>query len=246
MTAAVGRRPSDGRPVGPPGLLWAGVTILALAAGACGGAAFRPLDVAALRQSRPRTVVAAISGPPTFVVKSGAMTLIPGGQLARVVVGQVMRQEAAGRAVMLRDAGFEDPAALVRAFILPRVVQRLGLQEIDPGSSVTAATAPEAVAAAYRGADLVVDVRTEKWGLGATRTNRLWLEYVGTLRLIDGRTGAVLAEGSCTNPEPASDDLENLAFLAWAFEGGARLKQELWSTANRCADELLARVLRLG
>lgn len=42
--------------------------------------------------------------------------------------------------------------------------------------------------------DLILDVRTLKWGLIATRDNRLWFQCLRRFRLIDGRNGSLLAE----------------------------------------------------
>ena len=40
--------------------------------------------------------------------------------------------------------------------------------------------------------------------VAAREYNSLYLDYVGTLRLIDGRSGAVLAEGFCSTPGSGS------------------------------------------
>jgi|HubBroStandDraft_2_1064218.scaffolds.fasta_scaffold120028_2 hypothetical protein len=224
---------------------WVGIVVLSVAACSGGEAAFRPLDVAGLNRSGPRTVTAAISYMPPFVVESQGMYLIGGGRLGPLIASSVIAQQEAGKLAALREAGVEDPAAVVRGILVSALVQHLGLKESNRGPFFTTATAPEAIAGDYRGADLVVDFRTVRWGLRATRSNHLWLDYLGRLRLIDGRSGAVVAEGSCSTPGPDSDEVEPPVYLAWAFEDGAMLKGELWHTANRCADDFLARVLRL-
>ncbi|HEY5089040.1 MAG TPA: hypothetical protein VIK30_03680 [Polyangia bacterium] len=206
----------------------------------------RPLDVAALKRSGPRAVAVAVSEVPDLYTESAGIPLLPVGPLAMAVAGTASVRHASAKADTLRAMGVEDPAVMVRGLVVAALVQRLGLPESDTRSFVTAAPTPEAMVSEHRGVDLIIDVRTARWGLRSTREyNSLYLDYVGTLRLIDGRSGAVLAEGSCSTPGPGSDDQfpvlapENLA-------DGWLLKQELWVAANRCANHYLARVLRLS
>lgn len=191
----------------------------------CSQPRFQPLDVGALTQAAPRTVAAAIAAPPPFEM-SGSPTFVPFAPLAGAIVTQ-----AAGGAPSV-NSGLErfDPATVAKPFVMDGLTQRFGLSEVPRGAAT---------------ADLTVELKTAKWGLIATRDDRYWLSYVGTLRLIDGRTGNVLAEGTCANPAPRSDAEQLPAALAWAFEGAAMLQQELWKTANRCADDYLSRVLRI-
>lgn len=146
---------------------------------------------------------------------------------------------------MLEGFGIGDPAATARGVITGALVQRFGVREMNRGQFHPATDDPTALAAAYRGIDLVVDVRTLDWGLIAGRDDRQWLKYDARLRLIDGRTGAVLAEATCSNPEPRSDIDQPPVFLAWTYDAGALLKQELWATSNRCISAYLSGALRM-
>jgi hypothetical protein len=209
---------------------------------ACSG--IRPLDVAALTRSQPRTVAVAVSQPPDLLTESGGIPLLP--SLALAVASSASVQRASVHPDGLAAMGVADPAVIVRGLVFGPLVQRLGVPQTNTRSYATAAQTPEAVASDARRADLIIDVRTTRWGIRVTReSNALWLEYLGTMRLIDGRSGAVLAEGTCATPGPGSDDefpalqTENLATDAWL------LKQELWVLANRCATRYLTRVLRL-
>ena len=199
-------------------------------AGCAGQGAIRRLDAAALARSAPSSVAVAVSDSPPFVMASAPQFLpIPGGTLAALSTTTALGIQQAGRAAKLRGAVALDPAEMSGAFVVDALKQQLNLQ-VQPDPSA---------------ADLLVQLRTLKWGLLANRENALWLQYEGTLRLLDRRTGAVLAEGSCSNPPPRSDTEQPPVYMAWVFEDGALLKQELWKIANRCADEYITRVLAL-
>ena len=186
---------------------------------------FQPLDVGALAHAAPRTVSVAIAATPPFET-SGSPKFVP----FSVLGGAVVTQAAGGAAPVKNGLERFDPAKVAKPFVLDGLTQRFRLTEVARGPAA---------------ADLIVELKTVEWGLLATRDDRYWLSYVGTLRLLDGQTGIVLAEGTCANPAPRSDTDQPPVALAWAFEGGALLQQELWKTANRCADDYLSRVLRI-
>ena len=221
-----------------------GVVVAALCLAACASSrTFRPLDVDALTRRAPRTVIVAISDTPPFRRTAAARFVpIPMGPGQALWVGAL---HAAMAHPGVRSSTIFDPSTAAGTFIVNALVQRFGLRETDRGEVVTVAATPEALANDYRGVDLILDIRTIDWGLLANRDNRLRLAYVGTFRLIDGRTGAVLAEETCSNPEPRSDTEQPPVLEAWVFEGAALLRQELWATATRCADDFISRVLRI-
>jgi hypothetical protein len=200
-------------------------------------APLRPLDAAALARSSPRTVIVAVSNPPIFDVSWN------GNPAFSLAVNALLFVQHEGTANGLRASGFGDPAATARPFLVTALARRFAVREMNRGTFATVAEEPAAIARDYPGADLIVDVRTLKWGLITRRDDRLWLQYVGRFRLIDGRSGSVLAEGTCANPEPRGDSEQPPVYLEWTFDGGAKLKQELWATANRCVGEYLTRVL---
>ena len=214
-----------------------------LSVAACSG--IRPLDVAALTRSRPRTIAVAVSETPGLLTESGGLPTNPIIPVAMVIASSASIQHASANAEARRAMGIEDPASMVRGVVFGALVQRLGVLSANTRSFATAAEKPEAVASDAHGADLILDVRTTRWGIRVTRAyNALWLEYVGTMRLINGRTGAVLAEGSCSTPGPGADD--ELPPLQPQIGDGFQLKQELWVIATRCTDKYLTRVLRLS
>jgi hypothetical protein len=186
----------------------------------CSHPAFRPLDADALRRYSPLRVAAPATTTPPFQTSAGGQMVMMSPLISDLV-------NAKTRASVSGLESF-DPANLGRPFILAGMAQRFPVQDADA-----------------RGSDLIIDLRTVRWGLTANRDDRFWLEYVGTLRVLDARSGAVLAEGTCATPEPRSDADQPPSVLAWGLNGSALLKQELWNIANRCADDYLARVLRV-
>ena len=101
-------------------------------------------------------------------------------------------------------------------------------------------------------ADVVIDVWTEDLSLLALRedTSKFHLHYVAGLRLIDaraphpidGKTGLVIAEGTC---ERAPDDPASAATREQLLADGARrLKSELEQATQTCIRDFRARLLR--
>jgi len=106
------------------------------------------------------------------------------------------------------------------------------------------------IAAAHPSADLVLDVRTG-WDLEPLPrdSSKYRFTYLAHLRLsdakivhlIDGKKGAVIADGTCsrlseeTTSAPSYDEL-----LA---NGAQRLKDEIGGAARFCAEEFRAKVL---
>jgi hypothetical protein len=198
--------------------------VVAAALGAvcsCRQPVLRPLDVAALGRSGPRTVSAVSAKTPPFMTSAGGQMVAMSPMISSIV------NERSRGAVDVGMEGF-DPANIGRPLVLAGLVQRFGLRRVDQAE-----------------ADVIIDLRTVQWGLTANRDNNYWLDYVGTLRVIDGRTGAVLAEGTCTSPAPRSDADQPPSLLAWGLDGAGLLRRELWKTADRCAADYLTRVLKL-
>ncbi|HEX2672487.1 MAG TPA: hypothetical protein VHM25_16510, partial [Polyangiaceae bacterium] len=62
-----------------------------------------------------------------------------------------------------------------------------------------------------------------------------------TVHAIDGKTGAVIAEGTC---ERAPDDLSGAATREqWLADGGRRLKDELKQAERTCIHEFRSQLL---
>jgi len=180
-----------------------------------------------------------------MLTESGGLPIIPIIPIAMAIASTASIRHASANADARRAMGIEDPALMVRGVVFGALVQRLGVLQANTRSFATAAQTPEGVASDARGADLIIDVRTTRWGIRVTREyNALWLEYTGTMRLIDGRNGAVLAEGGCSAPGPGADD--ELPPLQPQIGDGLQVTRELWVIATRCADKYLTRVLRLS
>jgi hypothetical protein len=195
-----------------------------LAAAGCGTAGVPPADRAFLHGSHPHSVVIAVSRSPSFNLASG---------------GPVAWGRRAER--LVKSTRVPDPAVSIRETLVEALADTLGLEIADPGARVTTVRTPPAIAHDYRGTDLVLDVRTNKWGLAPTSAGRYGLVYDGTLRLIDTRSRQVIAEGGCSSgPDDAGGAPSYQALLA---NQGALLKDELASLAAHCADDYRKRVL---
>ncbi len=94
--------------------------------------------------------------------------------------------------------------------------------------------------------DLILDIRTIKWGFSyfPTTWNRYRAVYYSRLRLIDAKGGKVLAEGSCsrndyTDVTPGAPSYDEL--LA---NNAERLKRELQEAADFCVGDFKTKVLQ--
>jgi hypothetical protein len=93
----------------------------------------------------------------------------------------------------------------------------------------------------YPHADLVLDVRTTRWGVSPTSATRYAIHYQGRLRLIDTRRRAVVADGTCVvEPDHQPNDP---SWDALMWNDAASLKERLWKVIERCADDYRTRVL---
>ena len=113
----------------------------------------------------------------------------------------------------------------------------------------TKATTPEDVIKDHPGADLILDIRTSKWGIHRVEAESSARRFIsppatrGRSRLIDARRRAVVAEATCAIQFSNEDDPPTLNEL---FEDDcALLKKGLTLSAQTCAKRYRTRALGL-
>jgi hypothetical protein len=218
------------------------IVAVLLAVASCAEAGPQTLNRPALRATNPRTLAVARSPTPRFVAKtySGAVTEGLFGLGGLAVAESTFRTN--GQAITNGGATY-DPAVAISERLAEGLAKRFSLRVLPVDGSLTQATTPRELAARYRDADLVLDVRTSNWGFHPTAVEHYGATYDGTLRLIDARTGSVLAEGLCSqHPVPTSDGPTYDELLA---NDAALLKRMLGSIAESCSDDYRKRILGL-
>jgi hypothetical protein len=190
----------------------------ALAAAGC-AAKVPPFDPDALRASTPRTLVVAVDRSPPITaegpipggVRLGVPVLIPaliGGPVVAGLVAGAMagaQYQAANqkRARWMRGCDLDDPVDDIRGDVAETLTDALSLHLLEP-THRTNAKDPEDVIQDYPGADLILDIRTSRWGIHGVKAQspkgkvHFAAGYDGSLRLIDARKRAVVAEASCS------------------------------------------------
>lgn len=156
----------------------------------CATVGKKSLDSKAAAALMDKTVVQTVHQKPSFT----AMTV------ARVAMGPI------GSAAMLVEGNaivatndIDDPAALIAGDLAAILEGEHGTKTIAAPLQVTEG-GPDALAAAGRGrAQYVLDVRTIMWHMAyfPTDWSHYRLAYAATARLIDTRSKAVLASGTC-------------------------------------------------
>jgi hypothetical protein len=201
-----------------------------LVAGGCVTAAtvnVHVLDDTALRASQPRTIVVVKSAPPDFAARASQHP-------------ETISDLAAGDTLVGKN-GVEDPSWNVGSAIGGVLAQRYALRQVSGDDIAPRATRPTQIAMASRRADIVVDVRTLSWGYGPLDRSRYDVTYEARLRLIDARSGAVIAEGACVAPAQRAWEAPTLDELT--ANGADGLKEKLRAATRFCVSDLETRII---
>jgi hypothetical protein len=202
------------------------------------------LDRAALLASQPRTLVVAQARSPRVDAAGLAKVGDPGlvfwsGGLGAVALAGRAQVANRKRVAWMNSCGVEDPAEEMRETIADDLANTLSLHLLE-SDRVTAAKDPEELIDDYGGADLILDIRTAKWGIHQVNNKpspnglvRFAVGYEGTVRLIDARTRAVIAQGTCEIQFTNGNDPPTLAELV--ADDCALLDRGLTLSAATCA-----------
>jgi hypothetical protein len=145
---------------------------------------------------------------------------------------------------LVKKHAIEDPAVYIAQTLAADLQSRYNTRLSPKGAPIASDDIAEAVNNA-NGADLVLDVRTINWRFVyfPMSWGKYRLIYSARLRLVDTKSGRVVAEGGCHRvPEQTSQAPTYNELVA---NSGARLKQELKTAADFCISEFKAKTLAL-
>ena len=207
---------------------------LALASEGCVKPHNVPLNSAALLGSGPRTIVVLTPTPPAFTAHVSGVTFSGGtfGAVGRDRYGVPLAQEDS----------IVDPATTIGVELADALSLKFRLEQVTSADISPRAPRGAQLATASERADLVLEVRTSEWGFKGGRLNGYQVVYQGALRLVDGRSGKVIALAVCALPRsmpPAAIPEDLFA------NGSAFLKDRLQAAAQFCADDFRTKVVNV-
>lgn len=217
----------------------------------------QPYDPDALRASKPRTLVLAADrsppitaeGPPSGRVRSfvlaplilGAPGILVSAAAGGAFAGAQYQAANQKRGRWMKGCELADPVDDIRDDVAEALAGELSLEIVDSNRR-TKAKAPEDVINDYPGADLILDIRTSRWGIHSVKKPRsnglvqFAVGYDGSLRLIDARKRAVIAETTCSVQFSNGDETPTMTELL--EDDCALLDKGLMLSATTCAKRL--------
>jgi hypothetical protein len=215
-----------------------------LAAAGCAAKA-PPFDQDAMRASKPRTLVVAADRSPAMTAEGPAKEGLEPLHMYGLVGAMAAWSRAEGanrkRTHWMKGCGIDDPVDDIRDAVAEALARTLSLQVLASDRR-TQAKDTEGVILDYPGADLIVDIRTARWGIhriNVPSKNGLVhfaAGYDGSLRLIDARKRAVVAEATCSVQFSNGDDPPTIRELL--EDDCALLDKGLMLSAQTCARRL--------
>lgn len=179
--------------------------------------------------------------PDFAAVTPGKATGAAFGVIGGAIAGAAM--VSSGNEIV-RENGVEDPANWISQELASSMARKYGVSVSGP-RKVTGEK-PEEIAKACAGTDYALDVRTINWSLGYFPVN--WatyrVMYSAQLRVIDCKTGEVVAQGFYARLPDKTDDSPSWDELV-ENNRAARLKKELKIGAQEALYHFESNILKL-
>jgi hypothetical protein len=199
------------------------------------------LNRPALRASHPRTIALVLREPPAPGYPK--LTFCLGAECyQRYTAAAYLRWWNSERSNELAQSnGIEDPAVEIGRKLAAAIARVYLLQPVDGVVARAAVAVDDLAKPEYPQADLILVIATTGWGFGPIGRGQSHVTYRGTLTLVDKRSKAVVAQGSCVfNPLRSDDDPLYDDLVA---NNAALLKERLHDIEETCADEYGSKVL---
>jgi len=145
---------------------------------------------------------------------------------------------------LIKENRIEDPAVYIGRTLAADLQGRHNTRLSPKGAAIASDEVTDLVKNAP-GTDLVLDVRTLNWSFVYFPTvwGKYRVIYSARMRLVDTKSGRVLAEGGCHRAPEHTPDAPSYDELV--ANSAQRLKQELKTAAEFCISELQAKTLAL-
>ncbi|HXP01171.1 MAG TPA: hypothetical protein VN813_11745 [Luteibacter sp.] len=146
---------------------------------------------------------------------------------------------------MVKNENIDDPAIEISQRLASDMAARHASTVLPVSDTVATDDNPSSLVKTYPGADVILDVRTMYWMYSyyPNKWSKYRVMYAARVRLIDGKTGALLAQQMC-NVEPT--DPENApTHDALRADHAALVKQFLHKAADTCVSDVEQQALRV-
>lgn len=200
------------------------VMAMTVAMGGCVSAPTKPM-VASLDLQGKTIVLSQYATPDFSAMTPGKAVFGMFGAAAMISAGNEL----------VRSNHIEDPALQIGHHIADDLVTRHAFTIIPNNNAIAINDKPATLVKTYPGADLILDVKTINWMYSYYPTNwgKYHVFYTTRARLLDGKTGNLIAQQMCkgdpTDPKnpPSADELR--------ADHAALLKQLLRKVGDDCS-----------
>lgn len=202
----------------------------------CAGAPTKPLPSGSSLQGKH--IALSQYAKPDFVAMTAGKAL--GG------IFGFMAMASAGNA-LVKAENIEDPAIEIGRQLADDTAEKHSVTVLPASEHIaTDAEKPSALVKSYPDADLVLDVRTISWMFlyYPSSWGRYHVMYVARVRLLDGKTGSLVAQHVCKVDDPADPKSAPTKDELLANHA-AMLKQILHKSAGTCVGDIEQHALML-
>jgi hypothetical protein len=146
---------------------------------------------------------------------------------------------------LVKSENIEDPAIEISEHLASDMESKRSATVLPASHAIATDDNPASLVKTYPGADVILDVKTINWMYNyyPSQWGKYHVTYAARVRLIDGKTGALVAQHLCKiDPTDPNDPPTNDALRA---DHAALLKQFLHKAANSCVNDVEQHALRV-
>lgn len=146
---------------------------------------------------------------------------------------------------LVKAENIDDPAVEIGQRLANDMAEKRSASLLPASQQTASNDSPSALVKTYQGADVILDVKTLNWMYGyyPSQWGKYRVVYVARVRLLDGKTGALVAQHLC-KIEP-SDPTSAPTLDALRADHAALLKQSLHHAADTCVNDVEQHALRV-
>ncbi|MHA6206266.1 hypothetical protein ACXU4B_17700 [Dyella soli] len=210
------------------------VAALAVVVSGCVSAPTKSLDSGSTFQGK-HVVVTQYAKPDFSAMTPGKAAFGLFGAMAMISAGNEL----------VKSENIEDPAIEISDHLASDMAVKRSATILPASHQIAVDDNPSSLVKIYPGADVILDVKTINWMYNYYPTNwgKYHVMYTARVRLIDGKTGALVAQHMCkVDPTDPNDPPSNDALRA---DHAALLKQFLHKAANTCISDVEQQALRV-
>ncbi|WP_147281698.1 hypothetical protein [Dyella solisilvae] len=207
---------------------------IAVVLSGCVSAPTKSLDAGSTLQGK-RVVVSEYAKPDFSAMTPGKAAFGLFGAMAMISAGNEL----------VKSESIEDPAIEISQHLANDMAAKRSATVLPASHQIATDDNPATLVKMYPGADVILDVKTINWMYNYYPSNwgKYHVNYAARVRLIDGKTGALVAQQLCKiDPTDPNDPPTNDALRA---DHAALLKQFLHKAANSCVSDVEQQALRV-